>query len=58
MLRGDSGFARDALMSWCQADGVDYLFGLAKNQRSVTEIAVELVAVEETAKPPALPARR
>lgn len=33
MLRGDSGFCREHLMSWCEANGVDYLFGLAKNAR-------------------------
>src|SRR5256714_5985602 len=29
LLRGDSGFAREALMAWCEANRVDYLFGLA-----------------------------
>ena len=33
VLRGDSGFCRDELMSWCEANKVDYLFGLAKNKR-------------------------
>ena len=33
LLRGDSGFAREALMAWCEANRVDYLFGLA--QRAV-----------------------
>jgi hypothetical protein len=46
VLRADSGFARDALMSWCEANGVDFLFGLAKNQRLVAEIAAELAAAE------------
>ena len=32
-LRGDSGFCRNELMSWCEANGVDYVFGLARNQR-------------------------
>jgi hypothetical protein len=32
-LRGDSGFCRNELMSWCEANGVDFLFGLARNQR-------------------------
>src|SRR5262249_45396832 len=31
--RGDSGFCREHLMAWCEANGVDYLFGLAKNVR-------------------------
>lgn len=33
ILRGDSGFCRSELMSWCEDKGVDYLFGLARNQR-------------------------
>lgn len=30
-LRADSGFCRDALMTWCELNGVNYLFGLARN---------------------------
>jgi hypothetical protein len=33
VLRGDGGFSRDAIMSWCEDNGVGYVFGLAKNQR-------------------------
>ena len=33
IVRGDSGFARDSLMSWCEQKGVDFIFGLAKNAR-------------------------
>jgi hypothetical protein len=32
-LRGDSGFCRDELMSWCEEHGVDYVFGFARNSR-------------------------
>jgi hypothetical protein len=35
LVRGDSGFCRDEIMVWCEAHGVDYLFGLAKNSRLV-----------------------
>ena len=58
VLRADSGFARDALMSWCEVNGVDYLFGLAKNERLVAEIAAELAAAEEDSKASGQPARR
>src|SRR3982750_620870 len=37
LLRADSGFARDDLMAWCEANGVDFLFGLAKNERLTAE---------------------
>ena len=33
VLRGDSGFCRNELMSWCEKNRVDYVFGLARNQR-------------------------
>jgi hypothetical protein len=33
ILRADSGFAREAIMAWCEESGVDYVFGLAKNAR-------------------------
>jgi hypothetical protein len=32
-LRGDSGFCRDKIMLWCEDNGVDYVLGLAKNDR-------------------------
>jgi Transposase DDE domain group 1 len=42
LLRADSGFARDDLMTWCEANGVDYVFGLARNERLVGAVAHEL----------------
>jgi hypothetical protein len=42
VVRADSGFAREALMGWCEANGVDYLLGLAKNARLVRAIGAEL----------------
>ncbi len=33
VVRGDSGFAREEIMGWCEANHVDYLFGLARNSR-------------------------
>jgi hypothetical protein len=38
LLRGDSGFAREALVAWCEANRVDFLFGLARNERLETAI--------------------
>jgi len=58
VLRADSGFARDGLMSWCERNGVDFLFGLAKNARLVAEIAAELAAAEADSKATGQPARR
>ncbi|MBV8524095.1 MAG: IS1380 family transposase [Acetobacteraceae bacterium] len=58
VLRADSGFAREALMGWCELNSVDFLFGLAKNERLIGEIAAELVAAEEDSKASGQPARR
>jgi hypothetical protein len=33
IVRGDSGFCRENLMSWCEANRVDYLLGFARNAR-------------------------
>ncbi len=40
-LRGDSGFCREELMAWCEQEGVDYVLGLAKNERLKAEIVSE-----------------
>jgi len=54
ILRGDGGFCRDALMSWCEHHQVDFVFGLAKNKRLVTIIGRQLqeakVEFEKTRK--------
>ena len=42
IVRGDSGFARDDLMTWCEDNGVDYIFGLARNNRLVKKILKQL----------------
>jgi hypothetical protein len=57
-LRADSGFAREALMSWCEQHRVDYVFGLARNSRLVTEIATDLAWAEDEAEREDRPARR
>jgi hypothetical protein len=58
ILRADSGFARDALMNWCEANGVDFIFGLAKNVRLNRAIGAELVAAREESRTTGAPARR
>jgi hypothetical protein len=58
LLRADSGFAREALMAWCENNGVDFLFGLAKNARLNAEIEPELAAAQEHSQKTGKPARR
>jgi hypothetical protein len=38
IVRGDSGFCVDELMSWCEANGVYYCLGLAKNSVLIEKI--------------------
>ena len=46
VVRGDSGFARDALMSWCEAHEVDYVLGLARNARLEAAVSLDLALAE------------
>jgi hypothetical protein len=58
VLRADSGFAREALMHWCEANRVDYVFGLARNARLEAEIETELAWAEDEALETGRAARR
>ena len=42
LVRGDSGFCREEIMRWCEGNGVDFLLGLAKNNRLKAEIVGEM----------------
>jgi hypothetical protein len=57
-LRADSGFAREELMAWCEENGVDYVFGLARNGRLVAKIRRELKAAQREAGRTGRAARR
>ena len=66
VLRADSGFAREALMAWCEENRIDYLFGpsaalragLAQNARLNKEIADELAEAAVESAITCFPARR
>lgn len=55
VVRADSGFCRDSIMTWCEANGIDYIFGLAKNSRLLEMIAAPMeqarLAYEQTKQP-------
>jgi hypothetical protein len=57
LVRADSGFARDELMAWCEANRVDYLLGVQKNPRLVAEIEGELARAEAKSRASGKPAR-
>jgi hypothetical protein len=42
VIRADSGFCRDDLMTWCEANDVEYVLGLAGNSRLHRRIAAEM----------------
>jgi hypothetical protein len=44
LLRGDSGFTREPLMAWCEVNRVDYVFGLARNDRLEQALIPELIS--------------
>ena len=55
VLRGDSGFCRNELMSWCETNDVDFVFGMARNPRLRRIIGRQMhestVQWKETGKP-------
>ena len=50
ILRGDSGFCRDEIMHWCESHEVDYVLGLAKNDRLKHAIEAEMALAKEAYK--------
>ena len=57
IVRGDSGFCREELMSWCEAHTVDYVLGLAKNARLKALIATPLQQAKARYEATGAPAR-
>jgi Transposase DDE domain group 1 len=58
LLRGDSGFTREPLMAWCEANHVDFVLGLARNERLEQAIVPELIAASVESIRSGKPARR
>jgi hypothetical protein len=57
IIRGDSGFCRDPIMTWCEANSVDYLFGLAQNPRLLKLIVEPLEQARQQYEATKNPAR-
>jgi hypothetical protein len=57
VIRGDSGFCREHIMAWCEANNVDFLLGLAKNKRLIEELAGELDQAKQQYEATGKPAR-
>jgi hypothetical protein len=58
LLRADSGFARNDLMTWCEAHRVGFVFGLARNERLVGAIDEQLAEALAESRAQGGPARR
>ena len=58
VLRADSGFCRDELMSWCEQHQVDYVFGFASNPRLLKRIRQQMHKVQRRHAETGKPARR
>jgi len=57
LLRGDGGFCREKLMSWCEREGMHYIFGLAQNARLKKQIEPEMAQAEKQYEETKAPAR-
>ena len=57
ILRADSGFSNDALMGWCEANGVDFVFGLARNTRLEAALGEQLAPAKQLCLMSGKPAR-
>src|SRR6201982_713355 len=57
LVRADSGFAREELMAWCEANDVHFLLGLAKNPRLIAKISSETARAEAKSRRTGKPAR-
>ena len=57
ILRADSGFSNDPLMRWCEANRVDYVFGLARNSRLEAALGEQLAAAQRLCVISGKPAR-
>ena len=57
VLRGDSGFCRNELMTWCENNRVDFVFGLARNQKLRKIVGAEMQEATTQWKQTGRPAR-
>jgi hypothetical protein len=58
IVRGDSGFCRDEIMSFCEHnEAVDYVLGLAKNSRLIKRIQAEMAEAQQLHQSTQKPAR-
>jgi Transposase DDE domain group 1 len=57
VLRADSGFAREAIFSWCEENKIDFVIGLAKNSRLIRKSAASMKEARQRFEKTQRPAR-
>ena len=57
-IRGDSGFCRESIMTWCEAHDVGFVLGLARNRRLVCALGCAMQEAKSVHRRTGLPARR
>jgi hypothetical protein len=57
IVRGDAGFCRERLLGWCEQHGVDYVIGLARNDRLRARIGEAMAAAQQEQQQTGRPAR-
>jgi hypothetical protein len=57
-IRADSGFAREAIMTWCEENQLEYVLGLARNPRLIRAIGGQLEEARQEVERTGRPARR
>ena len=57
-IRGDSGFCRESIMQWCEANDVGFVLGLARNRRLVRALGSEMREARKVHQRTGKPARR
>ena len=58
VLRGDSGFCRERIMAWCEAEGLFYVFGVARTPRLAKRLAKALAKSRRRFHKTGKPSRR
>ena len=58
VVRGDAGFCREPIMRWCEDHDVDYVLGLARNERLVGRIGKALRKSRSRSVTTGAPSRR
>jgi hypothetical protein len=57
VVRADSGFCREELMGWCEQQHVEYVLGLARNERLLHSIGLEMRQAQQQCQKTGKPAR-